>query len=329
LIVSDRLGDGVIGILRNALVEDLGAAGDITSRAIFDDADMGVAEIRAKQPGVLSGVSLAGPLYRLVDDYLLMLKSSGPSSIQPPAQLSAQFSAESSTRSSIQSSESIHPTKIEILCNDGDPLEPGKVICRIRGPVKSILAGERVILNLLQHLSGISTITAKMADALKINNGKTHLLDTRKTTPGLRALEKAAVLHGGGVNHRIGLYDMILIKDTHVKRAGGVKAALSKALASRNGRDAPLIEVEVQSAEEFFEALPLKPDRIMLDNMSLRDMEICVGGRDESGLRVELEASGNVSLSSLSAIAATGVDFVSCGAITHSAPALDIHLVMV
>jgi len=289
--------DDIAGILKNALAEDLGEAGDITSLAIFDADDCGEAIIRSKQSGVLSGASLIAPVFELVDSYLSAAAATEPSA------------------------------KTEIYCRDGDKLEPGTVICRVRGPVRSILSGERTILNLLQRLSGIATATFRMAEALK--GVDTRLLDTRKTTPGLRSLEKAAVRHGGGENHRFGLYDMILIKDTHVKRAGGIKPALEKALAWRGGKDTPHIEIEVQSVEEFCEALLMEPNRIMLDNMSIGEIELCVDGRNASGKNVLLEASGGISLATLPAIAATGVDFISSGAITHSAPALDIHLVMV
>jgi nicotinate-nucleotide pyrophosphorylase (carboxylating) len=285
--------DDIINILENALTEDLGTAGDITSLAIFSDDDAGRAQIRAKQTGVLSGVTLIAPLFEIVD-----------------ARLSAST-----------------PAKAELCCRDGDKLEPGSVICNISGSVKSILSGERTILNLLQRLSGIATAASVMCGVLR--DTSTRLLDTRKTTPGLRSLEKAAVRHGGGDNHRFGLYDMILIKDTHVKRAGGIKPALTKALAWRGEKKSPHIEIEVQSIEEFMEALPLGPDRIMLDNMSLDEIESCVKKRDTSPKNITLEASGGISLAALPAIAATGVDFISSGAITHSAPALDIHLVMV
>ncbi|MDR2578259.1 MAG: carboxylating nicotinate-nucleotide diphosphorylase [Chitinispirillales bacterium] len=293
--------NSVINILKNALDEDLGTIGDITSQAIFDCVDMGEAVICSKQAGILSGASLIAPLYELVDSYLLSLKS--PAASCPM------------------------PTQIALCCSDGDPIGPETVICKIQGSVKSILSGERVILNLLQRLSGIATLTAKMVKEL--GGGKTRLLDTRKTSPGLRTLEKAAVRHGGGFNHRAGLYDMILIKDTHVKHTGGVKDALAKALAWRGGKITPFIEVEVQSVDEFFEALPLKPDRIMLDNMTPEEIKACVNERNAQGLSTELEASGGISLFTLPAIAATNVDFVSSGAITHSAPALDINLVMV
>ncbi|MCL2689249.1 MAG: carboxylating nicotinate-nucleotide diphosphorylase [Chitinispirillia bacterium] len=277
----------IISLLKNALHEDLGADGDITSIAVFDAQEQGEALINSKQSGVLSGVTLIKPLFELVDPGV----------------------------------------EAEIFCVDGEALEAGKTICKIRGPVRAILAGERTILNLLQHLCGIATLTAKMADALK--GTKCRLLDTRKTTAGLRQLEKAAVLHGGGCNHRFGLYDMILIKDTHVKHCGGVEEALRKAFLWRAGKKEPLIEIEVQSVDEFTRALALSPDRIMLDNMTLEDIEICVDKRNTIASKTELEASGNITPVTISAIAAAGVDFVSCGAVTHSAPALDINLVMI
>jgi len=299
VLKQNVIADDIVDILKNALSEDLGTAGDITSLAVFSDDDRGEAHIRTKQSGVLSGVTLIAPLFELVD---------------------SRTTAASSTTSTQQ-------TKIELCRQDGDKLEPGTIICKISGPVRSILSGERTILNLLQRLSGIATATYRMTEVL--GGAKTRLLDTRKTTPGLRALEKAAVRHGGGGNHRFGLYDMVLIKDTHVKHAGGVKQALSKALAWRGNKDTPLIEIEIQSTDEFMEALPLKPNRIMLDNMSQQEIEACVKKRNASGYDIELEASGGISLSTLPAIAATGVDFISSGAITHSVAALDIHLVMV
>jgi len=294
--------DSIINLLTSALAEDLGEEGDITTAAIFDADDAGEALIRCKQKGVLSGITLVAPLFGLVDKYLASHISSA--------------------------SAALPVTTVEAYCADGDPVEPGKAVCRITGAVRSILAGERTILNLIQRLSGIATLTSAMVRELSSGGAKTRLLDTRKTTPGMRALEKAAVRHGGGVNHRAGLYDMILIKDTHVKRAGGITEALAKALAWRGDSATPKIEVEAQSIIEFVSALRLKPDRIMLDNMSPKEIEICVDERDASGLKIELEASGNITLGILSAIAATNVDYISCGAITHSAPALDFHLVM-
>jgi nicotinate-nucleotide pyrophosphorylase (carboxylating) len=296
------LSEATINLMRSALAEDLGDEGDITASSVFDCGDMGEALIRCKQTGVLSGAALIAPLFGLADEYLSRFR---PSAL-PPAPATA----------------------VDMYCADGDAIESGKAVCRLRGSVWSILAGERTVLNFIQRLSGIATATAGMVKALSGGGGKARLLDTRKTTPGMRALEKAAVRHGGGFNHRAGLYDMFLIKDTHVKRAGGVTAALTKALARRGGNAAPLIEIEVQSIGEFIEALRLKPDRIMLDNMSPKEIEICVDERDASGFPVELEASGGITLGILPAIAATNVDYISCGAITHSAPALDFHLAM-
>lgn len=296
------LPEATVNLLNSALAEDLGEDGDITSSAIFGCDDVGEAMIRCKQTGVLSGATLIAPLFELVDKYL------------PPLMSAAVPTAPA--------------TVTDMYCADGDAMSPGKAVCRVKGTVWSILAGERTILNFIQHLSGIATATAGMVRALSGGGGKAQLLDTRKTAPGMRVLEKAAVRHGGGFNHRAGLYDMILIKDTHVRRAGGVTAALSKALAWRGNSTVPLIEIEVQSIDEFIEALRLKPDRIMLDNMSPKEIELCVYERDASGSRVELEASGNISVGVLPIIAATNVDYISCGAITHSAPALDFHLVM-
>ena len=216
--------------------------------------------------------------------------------------------------------------KLDIAAHDGDHLVDGTVICRLKGPVLGILSGERTALNFLQRLSGIATLSARYASAIAHTGA--HLLDTRKTTPGLRLLEKAAVRHGGGLNHRIGLYDMVLIKDTHIKRAGGVAAAIRKAMEWRGDHNTVKIEVEVQSIEECVEALALGPDRIMLDNMCLDDMRRCVEMTRQSGAKIELEASGGITLETIGSVAETGVDFISCGALTHSAPSIDIHLVI-
>lgn len=216
---------------------------------------------------------------------------------------------------------------LTICANDGDPLAPGTEICRLSGRVQSILAGERTALNFLQHCSGIATLTSRYVAAIR-HTGAT-ILDTRKTTPGLRLLEKTAVRHGGGMNHRSGLFDMVLIKNTHCKQCGGVTAALTRALRARGTATEPKIEIEVQTLREFAEALRLHPDRIMLDNMSVSVMRACVEKIPaSSGAGIELEASGNITLDTVAAVAETGVDFISCGAITHSAPALDIHLIM-
>jgi len=222
----------------------------------------------------------------------------------------------------------IDPTlRLELLAADRKALTPGTRICMLSGPLLSILAGERLALNFLQRLSGIATATQRLSKL--IAHTKARLLDTRKTTPLLRALEKRAVLDGGGCNHRFGLFDMILIKDTHVKAAGGPAAAINRARSYASGMDRPVkIEVEVQSREEFEEALSMTPDRIMLDNMSIEIIKECVRRARSAHAPVELEASGSITADTIVAVAESGVDFISCGAITHSVKALDIHLVI-
>jgi len=202
---------------------------------------------------------------------------------------------------------------------DGSTVSPHQTIATIHGPARNILAGERVALNLLQRMSGIATLTRRYVDA--VQGTKARILDTRKTVPGLRVLDKMAVRFGGGQNHRIGLYDMVLIKDNHIAAAGGITAAVRAAQASNAAH--LKVEVEVTTLEELREALDLGVDRIMLDNMSLEQMQEAV--RINAG-RVEIEASGGVSLDTVAAIARTGVDLISVGALTHSVPALDISL---
>ncbi len=197
--------------------------------------------------------------------------------------------------------------------------EDGPVL-EIAGSARSLLTGERTALNFLGRLSGVATLTALCARALEGTGAR--VLDTRKTTPGLRMLEKAAVWAGGGVNHRIGLYDEILIKENHAAAAGGVGEAVRRARAARP--DLP-IEVEVTNLDELEEALAAGARRVMLDNMDLATMREAV--RRTAG-RASLEASGGVTLDRLREIGATGVDFISVGALTHSAPALDLSLLL-
>jgi len=215
---------------------------------------------------------------------------------------------------------------VHVLAKEGDPLEAGTEICRISGALVSILSGERIALNFLQRLSGIATRTAHLVSLAR--GTCAVILDTRKTTPGLRFLEKRAVRAGGGRNHRFGLFDMILIKDTHVQACGGPGEAVEKAIKFQRKMPNLRIEVEVQTDAEFREALAAGPDRIMLDNMTPEAMAACVRFRDENAPAIELEASGNVTEKTLREIAETGVDFISVGGLTHSARALDIHLVI-
>ncbi len=205
---------------------------------------------------------------------------------------------------------------------EGNPVEAGQTIALINGRARALLSGERVALNFLQRMSGIATRTHQYVKAVA-HTGAT-ILDTRKTVPGLRLLDKWAVRLGGGRNHRAGLYDMVLIKENHITAAGGLQSAVEKvrhALGSRYP-----VEVEVRSLEELKEALRLPVDRILLDNMSLRTLKQAV---QMAGGRIPLEASGNVSLQTVREIAETGVDFISVGELTHSVRSLDISFLVV
>jgi nicotinate-nucleotide pyrophosphorylase (carboxylating) len=191
------------------------------------------------------------------------------------------------------------------------------------GTARGMLAGERVCLNLLGRLSGVATLTARFAGAVAGTGAR--ILDTRKTTPGMRALEKAAVVAGGGVNHRMGLYDAILIKENHVAVAGGLPEAVR--LARDGGTGLP-VEVECRDLAEVDAALEAGAERLLLDNMGTEDLRAAVARRDAAPASPELEASGGITLENVAAVAATGVDFISVGALTHSAPALDVSMLV-
>lgn len=253
--------------------------GDITSEAVIPDEASATAEIIAKQDLVLAGVLIAREVFRKLDPWV-------------------QFTP---------------------LAHDGGRVQSGSIIAQVQGRTRMLLAGERVALNLMQHLSGIATTTARFVDALK--GSRAEILDTRKTLPGLRALEKYAVRTGGGRNHRFGLYDGILIKDNHIKAAGGI----IKVMAGIRKNVHPLlkIEVEVKTLDEVREAMAAGATMILLDNMPPALMKQAVG---IVGERVLVEASGNVTLDTVKAIAETGVDFISSGSLTHSAPAADISM---
>lgn len=209
--------------------------------------------------------------------------------------------------------------KIKKLIRDACHVKKGAVIAEISGSLSGILKAERVSLNLFQRMCGIATLTAKYVEA--VSNSRAKILDTRKTVPGLRILDKMAVRLGGGCNHRIGLYDGILIKDNHIEAAGGITAAVKAQRKSLSGK--MTIEVETTNLKEVKEALSCGVDIIMLDNMSVPAMRKAV---DHVAGRALLEASGNVSLRNVAAIAATGVDFISVGELTHSVRAADISL---
>ena len=213
-------------------------------------------------------------------------------------------------------------TQLRLHRADGERAKAGDLLCELEGRAVSLLGAERTALNFLQHLSGIATLTRRFVDA--IAGTKAVILDTRKTTPGWRRLEKYAVRMGGGSNHRHGLYDALLIKENHIAAAGGITAALLRTRACAAAQGLPVI-IEVEQLSQLEEALGLAPGRILLDNMSLVDLREAVV---MAAGRVPLEASGNMTLERVPAVAATGVDYISVGALTHSAPALDCSMRM-
>lgn len=273
-------------LVQAALEEDLGTAGDLTSRATIPEELPGRAVFVARAPGVLAGLPAAALVVEAVDHRLVF---------QPELR-------------------------------DGAAVRRGDHIAVVRGPMRAILAAERTALNFLQHLSGIASLTRRYVDAVAGLNAK--VLDTRKTIPGWRLLAKYAVRCGGGHNHRVGLYDGILIKDNHLAALGKGLAAVSEAvraaLASAGAR-LP-VEVEVDSLEQLDVAFACRPDIVLLDNMPPPTLREAVRRRDERAPGILLEASGGVNLDTVRAIAETGVDRISVGALTHSAPALDIAL---
>jgi nicotinate-nucleotide pyrophosphorylase (carboxylating) len=210
--------------------------------------------------------------------------------------------------------------QIERLAAEGVWHQPGTEILRITGTAAGIVTAERTALNFLQRLSGVATLTARYVQA--VEGTRAQILDTRKTTPTLRALEKAAVVAGGGTSHRFGLFDMVLIKENHIEAAGGIDSAVRE--AQQRFPDIP-IEVEAETADDVREALAAGAPRILLDNMTPDQMRALV---TEVAGRAELEASGNISLETVREAAETGVDFISVGALTHSAPALDLSLIL-
>jgi len=215
--------------------------------------------------------------------------------------------------------------EVRLLLGDGERVRPGTEVLRLSGAARSILTGERVALNFLQRLSGVATLARRYVDAVEGTGAR--ILDTRKTTPGMRWLEKRAVVAGGAANHRVGLYDMVLIKENHIAAAGGIAAAVA-AVRSHN-RAGLKVEVETTTLAEVGEALEAGVDRILFDNMPLGLLAEAVARvRTWPELRPETEASGGVDLLTVGSIAETGVDFISVGAMTHSVPALDLSLLI-
>jgi nicotinate-nucleotide pyrophosphorylase (carboxylating) len=266
-------------LVRAALLEDLGRAGDLTTDAIVPADLTATTVLAARQPGVVAGLDAAILAFRLID---------------PAITVTAE-----------------RP--------DGSPVAPGDVIATISGPARGLLTAERTALNFLCHLSGIATATGSVVAAVR--GHKAQIVCTRKTTPGLRALEKHAVRAGGGSNHRFGLDDAVLIKDNHVAMAGGIRPAIERARAGVG--HLVKIEVEVDTLAQLDEALGLGVDAVLLDNMGVEDLSRAVA---MVAGRAITEASGRITPATAPAVAATGVDLISIGWLTHSAPVLDIGL---
>ena len=266
-------------IVRAALLEDFGRAGDVTAQACLPAGEQTTARFAARSEGRLSGLACARLAIAAMDP-------------------SARF---------------------EGLKADGEDLAPGETIATVSGDARAILSAERVALNLMSRLCGVATLTR--AYVREVAGTRARIVCTRKTTPGLRALEKYAVRCGGATNHRFGLDDAILIKDNHIAACGGVAKALERARAAAG--HLMKIEIEVDRLDQLDEAMPFRPDVIMLDNFALDDLREAVG---RVAGAVVLEASGGVNLKTARAIAETGVDAISVGALTHSAPILDIGL---
>ena len=269
-----------------ALAEDLGEVGDITSIATIPIDAQGSAIFVARSVGVLAGLPVV-------------------------ERLAARFGLGDGWTAFLA---------------DGDRLAPGTQIGRVAGSMRSILAMERIALNFLQRLSGIATLTARFVD--RVAGTKAAILDTRKTTPGWRALEKYAVRCGGGRNHRMGLYDAVLIKDNHLAWLGRDPDPIGRAIAAarQHAPGAKFLEVEADSLDQFDRALACGAGIILLDNLVASSLEEAVRRRDAAHSPALLEASGGVTLETVAALAASGVDRISVGALTHSAPALDIGL---
>lgn len=281
-----------------AVAEDLRADGDLTCQALINEQERGAIEVTAREPGVLAG----GPVAEMVCE---------------------RFDA---------------GIRWEQRLPDGSPLEAGTVLAVASGPLRSLLTAERTALNFLTHLSGVATLTRRYVEAVSGTEAK--IFDTRKTLPGYRVLEKYAVRAGGGHNHRMGLFDGVLIKDNHL--AAWAESAMDSAPDNSSVRGTPHtipaaieqarqnvpdnlpIEVEVDTLEQLADALSARPDIVLLDNMDCPALRQAVELRDRSAPGVQLEASGGVTLETVAEIAHTGVDRISVGALTHSAPAFDI-----
>jgi nicotinate-nucleotide pyrophosphorylase (carboxylating) len=271
--------DNNIDLLIDIALKEDIGSGDITTSSIIDENFLSEALILAGEELIISGIDVGKRVFEKLDADIVFTS----------------------------------------LKYEGCKVVDGDIVARLKGRTASILKGERVALNFMQHLSGIATLTSKYA--AKTKNEKTKILDTRKTTPGMRLLEKRAVKSGGGENHRLGLFDMILIKDNHITAAGSIERAVELAKANNKGNFK--IEVEVEDMIEVAKAIQVNADIIMLDNMSVDEMEKAISYIDG---RAKVEISGNVSLEKLDMLVALEPDYISVGKITHSAPSVDLSL---
>jgi len=273
-------------LIRLALAEDLGDRGDLTTQALISPAQTASVNIVARQAGVLAGLRLAPLVFHEIDQAV----------------------------------------RFEAHVADGDVLSRGQAVASLSGRLQSLLVGERTCLNFLAHLCGIATLTRKFVDA--VTGTSAQIFDTRKTLPGWRELEKFAVRAGGGCNHRMGLFDMVLVKDNHLAAWRAESADRGVAAAVRAARErAPAgiaVEVEVDTLEQFADAIAGKPDLVLLDNMSPDELRRAVAWRNERAPAIGLEASGGITLENVAEIARTGVERISVGALTHSPAALDL-----
>jgi nicotinate-nucleotide pyrophosphorylase (carboxylating) len=292
---DERLDKDCVAVVRLALTEDLGSRGDCTTLALVGEDAMGRAAVVARQPGVVAGLPGVQTVLTLLDSRLQWT---------PQAE-------------------------------DGQPIEKGRCVGIVEGPARGLLAAERTLLNLLGRLSGIATLTRQYVDLTA--HTKARIFDTRKTTPGWRRLEKYAVRCGGGWNHRGGLDEAVLIKDNHLAlgaQASGRAERFTPAEAVRRARQFAvqqgdpqmIVEVEVDTLDQLDAVLPARPDIVLLDNMRPSELREAVARRNAFDPTVELEASGGVNLSTVQAIAESGVERISVGALTHSAVALDFGL---
>ena len=274
-------------LLTMALAEDLGPTGDRTSLSTISPDQKARANVVIRSPGVLAGLEIVERVCRAVDPSIIVERKSA----------------------------------------DGDRMERNHVIAHVAGPMRGVLSAERTFLNFLQHLSGVATLTRRYVDALA--GCRARILDTRKTLPGWRLLDKYAVRMGGGTNHRIGLYDAILIKDNHLVGLKDDPQPVRRAVElarSWPGNAGLSVEVEVDSLQQLEQVLPIHPEIVLLDNMTNDDLKASESMKNELAPNTLLEASGGVNLQTVRGMAETGVDRISVGAITHSAPALDIAL---